>query len=105
MERAGRLGDRALVLLFIMRSIERYLMLTTLMGRRVKLSPVEVMFIILLAYYLLGLIGAFLALPLAAMVRVMVTEIRDARRTAAASPVTPDGVASPPGDEVGLGTA
>lgn len=103
-EGGGGMALAALVLMFIVRSVERYIMLPRLVGRRVNLSPVEVLYIILLAYYLLGLIGAFLALPLAAMIKVMVIEIRDARRTAAASPAAPDGETTPPGDEVGLGT-
>ncbi len=60
---------------------------------------------ILLAYYLLGLKGAFLALPLAAMVKVMVSEIQAARRKTDTSAEVPDGETTPPGDEVGLGTA
>jgi predicted PurR-regulated permease PerM len=103
-EGGGGMAVAALVLMFIVRSIERYVMLPRLVGRRVNLSPVEVLYTILLAYYLLGLIGAFLALPLAAMFKVMVTEIRDARRIAAASRDAADWEATPPGDEVGLGT-
>ena len=104
-EGGGGMALAALVLMFIVRSVERYLMLPRLVGRRVNLSPVEVLYIILLAYYLLGLIGAFLALPLAAMVKVMVSEIRAGRRKPDVSAEAPDGEATPPCDEVGLGTA
>jgi predicted PurR-regulated permease PerM len=103
-EGGGGTAIAALLLMLIVRSIERYIMLPRLVGRRVNLSPVEVLYIILLAYYLLGLIGAFLALPLAAMVKIMVSEIRAARRKTDGAEV-PDGETTPPGDEVGLGTA
>jgi putative heme transporter len=69
------LGAVALIVVLAVRTADKQV-LTRIIGKRVNLNPLEVLYIIALFYYLGGVIAVFLALPAVAAVRAMLDERR-----------------------------
>jgi predicted PurR-regulated permease PerM len=65
-----------LVALVAYQQIEGHLIIPRVYGQTMRLSPVAVMVALLIGGELLGLVGALLALPLAAGIRVLVEDLR-----------------------------
>jgi predicted PurR-regulated permease PerM len=65
-----------LVALVIYQQIESHLVIPRVYGQTLRLSPVAVLIALLIGGELLGVIGALLALPLAAGIRVLVEDLR-----------------------------
>jgi predicted PurR-regulated permease PerM len=78
-----------IVILLVYQLIENFVIAPRVMNRAVDLSPVGVIIAILIGGSLAGLVGALLALPVAAMVKIVVFEllvperIEEVRRDAA----------------------
>jgi predicted PurR-regulated permease PerM len=70
----------ALVFLIVYQQAENYLLAPRVMNRAVNLRPPTVIFAILIGGSLGGIVGALLALPLAAMGKVLLTEFMIRRR-------------------------
>lgn len=64
------------IALFIYNQIENHILIPRVYGQTMRLSPVAVLIALLIGGQLLGLIGALLALPLAAGIRVLVEDLR-----------------------------
>ena len=64
------------IALFIYNQIENHILIPRVYGQTMRLSPVAVLIALLIGGQLLGLIGALLALPLAAGLRVLVEDLR-----------------------------
>lgn len=64
------------VALFIYNQIENHILIPRVYGQTMRLSPVAVLIALLIGAQLLGLIGALLALPLAAGIRVLIEDLR-----------------------------
>lgn len=62
--------------LFVYNQIENHIIIPRVYGKTMRLSPVAVLVALLIGGQLLGLIGALLALPLAAGLRVLVEDLR-----------------------------
>lgn len=65
-----------LVALFIYQQIESHFVIPRVYGKTMRLSPVAVLVALLIGGELMGIIGALLALPLAAGIRVLVEDLR-----------------------------
>ena len=74
--RGPAIGLVVLVALLIYQEAESRLLVPKVYGRALRLSPTVVMLALLSGGILLGVIGAFLALPVAAGLQMMVTEMR-----------------------------
>jgi predicted PurR-regulated permease PerM len=64
----------------IYQQLENHLLQPVILSRTVKLNPLTVLIAILLAVELAGILGAFLAIPLAGMAQVVVRDLWDHRR-------------------------
>ncbi len=64
------------IALFIYNQIENHILIPRVYGQTMRLSPVAVLIALLIGGQLLGLIGALLALPIAAGIRVLVEDLR-----------------------------
>ena len=69
-------GLVVLVALFIYQEIESRILIPKVYGRALRLAPVTVVLALLAGGLLLGVIGALLALPIAAGLQMMVAELR-----------------------------
>ena len=69
-------GLVVLVALFIYQEIENRILIPKVYGRALRLSPVTVVLALLAGGLLLGVIGALLALPIAAGLQMMLAELR-----------------------------
>ena len=65
-----------LVALFIYQQIEGHIIIPRVYGQTMRLSPVAVLLALLIGGELLGILGALIALPLAAGIRVLVEDLR-----------------------------
>ncbi len=71
-------GDRliaAMILLFVYQMVENYLINPRVMKRAVDLNPATVIVSLMVGGSLAGLVGALLALPVAAMIKVVVFQL------------------------------
>ncbi len=66
----------ALVLLVVYNQIENHVLIPRVYGQTMRLSPVAVIVSLLVGGALLGVVGALLALPIAAGIRVLVEDLR-----------------------------
>jgi predicted PurR-regulated permease PerM len=66
----------ALVLLVIYNQIENHILIPRVYGQTMRLSPVAVIVSLLVGGALLGVVGALLALPIAAGIRVLIEDLR-----------------------------
>lgn len=66
----------ALVVLVIYHQFESHLLIPRVYGRTLRLAPAAVMIALLVGGELLGIVGALLALPLAAGIRVLIQDLR-----------------------------
>lgn len=64
------------IALFIYNQIENHILLPRVYGQTMRLSPVAVLLALLTGGQLFGLVGALLALPIAAAIRVLVEDLR-----------------------------
>jgi predicted PurR-regulated permease PerM len=64
----------------VYQQLENHLLQPVILARTVKLNPLTVLISILLAVELAGILGAFLAIPLAGMVQVIARDLWDNRR-------------------------
>jgi predicted PurR-regulated permease PerM len=64
----------------VYQQLENHLLQPVILARTVKLNPLTVLISILLAVELAGILGAFLAIPLAGMVQVIARDLWDHRR-------------------------
>ncbi len=64
------------IALFIYNQIENHYLLPRVYGQTMRLSPVVVLVALLVGGQLLGLVGALLALPIAAGIRVLIEDLR-----------------------------
>jgi predicted PurR-regulated permease PerM len=64
----------------IYQQLENHLLQPLILSRTVKLNPLTVLIAILVAVELAGILGAFLAIPLAGMIQVVVRDLWDHRR-------------------------
>ncbi len=97
------------LIFYVMRQIEDYLIIPSVVGHAVKLHPVLILFSILCGATLGGILGMFLAVPVAGVVKVVggfayyhivgpiPTEDVDATTDAAALSTVSDGAAAPSG--------
>jgi len=65
----------ALVLLLVYQQVENYLIAPRVMNRAIDLNPATVIIALLVGGSLAGLVGALLALPIAAMAKIVVFEL------------------------------
>lgn len=65
----------ALVLLLVYQQVENYIVAPRVMNRAIDLNPATVILALLVGGSLAGLVGALLALPLAAMAKIIVFEL------------------------------
>jgi predicted PurR-regulated permease PerM len=96
-------GIVVLVFFIVYQQLENHLLQPVILARTVRLDPLTVLVSILIATELAGILGALLAIPVAAMLQIIARELwseRRARRTALA-PVGEDATSgqplSPPG--------
>ncbi|TRW47112.1 AI-2E family transporter [Georgenia yuyongxinii] len=68
------------VFFLIYQQLENHLLQPVILSRTVKLNPLTVIVAILLAVELAGILGAFLAIPVASMVQVIARDVWDHRR-------------------------
>lgn len=66
----------ALVLLVLYNQVENHILIPRVYGQTMRLSPVAVIVSLLIGGALLGVVGALLALPIAAGIRVLVEDMR-----------------------------
>lgn len=64
------------IALFLYNQVENHLIIPRVYGKTMRLSPVAVLIALLIGGQLLGLLGALLALPIAAGIRVLVEDMR-----------------------------
>ena len=69
-------GIAAAVFYIVLQQVENYALVPNIVGRAVKLPPLAVLFALLIGAALLGLIGALLAVPVAAALAVLLDEFR-----------------------------
>jgi len=65
----------ALILLLVYQQVENYLIAPRVMNRAIDLNPATVIIALLVGGSLAGLVGALLALPIAAMAKIVVFEL------------------------------
>ncbi|WP_239088071.1 AI-2E family transporter [Planosporangium mesophilum] len=88
-------GIVVIVFFIVYQQLENHLLQPVILSRTVQLDPLTVVVSILIATELAGLLGALLAIPVAAMIQIVVRDVwreRRARRT-------PPAGAEPPGAE------
>lgn len=68
------------VFFVIYQQLENHLLQPIILSRTVKLNPLAVLIAILLAVELAGILGAFLAIPVAGMIQVVARDLWDHRR-------------------------
>ncbi len=76
-------GLLALVFFVVLQQVDGYVLIPTIIGRAVKLSPLAVLLAVVIGSTLLGLVGALLAVPVAAALAVVLDEARQQRARAA----------------------
>jgi predicted PurR-regulated permease PerM len=92
---ASQVGGRelifAIIFLVLYQQFENYVLAPRVMKRAVNLNPALVIVALLVGGNLAGLVGALLALPVAALIKVLVTEflIRDRLETVRNEPDKP----------------
>jgi predicted PurR-regulated permease PerM len=64
-----------MILLFVYQMVENYLISPRVMKRAVDLNPATVIVALMVGGSLAGLVGALLALPVAAMIKVVVFQL------------------------------
>lgn len=64
----------AMLLLFVYQQVENFLIAPRVMNRAVELSPATVIIALMVGASLAGLVGALLALPLAALIKIVVED-------------------------------
>jgi predicted PurR-regulated permease PerM len=70
------------VFYIVYRNLEDYLITPRVMNRTVKVSGLITVIAVLIGGTLLGIIGALIAIPIAASIKLMVEEVSDPRRDA-----------------------
>jgi len=71
----------AVVIFFVVyQQLENHLLQPLILSRTVKLNPLTVLISILVAVELAGILGAFLAIPVAGMIQVVARDVWDHRR-------------------------
>jgi predicted PurR-regulated permease PerM len=65
----------ALILLLVYQQVENYLIAPRVMNRAIDLNPATVIIALLIGGSLAGVVGALLALPVAAMLKILVFEL------------------------------
>jgi predicted PurR-regulated permease PerM len=70
------------VFFLVYQQVENHLLQPVILSRTVKLNPLTVLVSILVAVELAGVLGAFLAIPIAGMIQVVVRDLWDHRRGA-----------------------
>ena len=68
------------IFVVVYQMLENHLLQPLILSRTVKLNPLTVLVAILLAVELAGVLGAFLAIPIAGMIQVIVRDLWDNRR-------------------------
>jgi predicted PurR-regulated permease PerM len=68
------------IFVVVYQQLENHLLQPLILSRTVKLNPLTVLVAILLAVELAGVLGAFLAIPIAGMIQVIVRDLWDNRR-------------------------
>jgi predicted PurR-regulated permease PerM len=69
-----------LIFVIVYQQLENHLLQPLILARTVKLNPLTVLVAILIAVELAGILGAFLAIPVAGMVQVIARDLWDHRR-------------------------
>lgn len=88
------LGLLTLILYIVIQQLENHLVVPMVMRRAVDLPPVVVIVALLMGSEMLGIVGAILALPVAATVSVLVAELVELRDSAARGSAPPEAVGS-----------
>lgn len=73
-------GIVVIVFFLVYQQAENHLLQPVILSRTVKLNPLTVLFSILLAVELAGILGALLAIPVAGILQVIVRDVWDSRR-------------------------
>ncbi|MFG1677692.1 AI-2E family transporter [Micromonospora sp. NPDC049282] len=92
--RSPTAGIVVLVFFVLYQQVENHLLQPVIMSRAVRLNPLTVLFSVLLAAELAGLVGALLAIPAAGVVQVLLREFVPAGRLALAAPADGDPAAA-----------
>ncbi|MER7006408.1 AI-2E family transporter [Dactylosporangium sp. NPDC000555] len=92
-------GIVVVVFFVIYQQVENHLLQPVIMSRTVQLDPLTVLVSILVATELGGIVGALLAIPLAAMLQIIVREVWAARRARPAEPVAAEDQRAKPADD------
>jgi predicted PurR-regulated permease PerM len=71
-----------LIFFLVYQQLENHLLQPVILSRTVKLNPLTVLIAILVAVELAGVLGAFLAIPIASMIQVIARDLWDHRRGA-----------------------
>ncbi len=80
-----QIGIATVVLVVVYQQIENHLLQPVIMGRGVDISPLAVMFSVLIGAALLGILGALLAIPAAATIQTALSDVLWRRRYAMVS--------------------
>jgi predicted PurR-regulated permease PerM len=72
-----------IVFFVVQQQVENHVLVPKVMSRQVGVSPVTVIVALLIGGRLLGVVGALLAVPTAAIVQVLITELLDQKEKAA----------------------
>jgi len=73
-------GIAVIVFFVLYQQLENHLLQPLIFSRTVKLNPLAVLIAILLAVELAGILGALLAIPVAAMIQILLRDLWDNRR-------------------------
>ena len=65
-----------LVVFFVGQLLENFLLVPYLVGDRIRVHPVWIIFALMAAGYLFGFVGIFLAVPMAALLRVIFAHLK-----------------------------
>jgi len=68
------------IFVVVYQQLENHLLQPLILSRTVKLNPLTVLVAVLLAVELAGILGAFLAIPIAGMIQVIARDLWDHRR-------------------------
>jgi predicted PurR-regulated permease PerM len=74
-------GVVVIVFFVVYQQLENHVLQPLIYARTVRLTPLTVLIAILLAAELAGILGALLAIPVAGMIKVIIWDIRDRRRS------------------------
>jgi predicted PurR-regulated permease PerM len=91
-------GIVVIVFFIVYQQVENHVLQPVILSRTVRLNPLTVLISILIAVELAGLLGALLAIPVAAMIQIIAREVwleRRARRTAQPPPSEDAGAPDP----------